>query len=205
MDQFAFVFTICFVLLGPIRLIAAFARLTQRRPPAFRRSAAAWATVLASALCAFVMLAGRVLVDKYGLSVPALQLSAGLILLLSALGTIFPSGGLPESAGEARSPLQLAISPLATPTIVAPVGVAAILIFIMIAPMSADRYQVLALALGVIMVFNFLVMFFNERILRVPGLLPGLHLLGGVLVVVQVALGINTMLIALRTLGAVRW
>jgi multiple antibiotic resistance protein len=205
MDRFAFVFTICFVLLGPIRLIAAFARLTQGRPPAFRRSAAAWAAVLASAVCAFVMLAGRVVVEKYGLSVPALQLSAGLILLLSALGTIFPSGGLPESTGEAASPLQLAISPLATPTIVAPVGVAAILIFVMIEPTSADRYQTLALALGGIMVLNFLVMFFNDRVLRVPGLLPALHLLGGVLIVVQLALGINTMLIALRTLGAVRW
>jgi small neutral amino acid transporter SnatA (MarC family) len=150
------------------------------------------------------MLAGRILVEKYGLSVAALQLSAGLVLLLSALGTIFPSGGLPESTGEAGSPLQLAISPLATPTIVAPVGVAAILIFVMIEPTSAVRYQVLALALGIIMVLDFLVMFFNDRVLRVPGLLPALHLLGGVLVVVQVALGINTMLIAFRTLGVVR-
>ena len=205
MEKFAFIFTVCFVLLGPIRLISPFARLTKGQPPAFRHSAAAWATLLASAVCLFVVLAGRILVEKYDLSVPALQLSAGLVLLLSALGTIFPSGGLPESTGEAGSPLQLAISPLATPIIVPPVGVAAILVFIMIAPMSADRYQVLAISLSVIMVLNFLVMFFNDRILGTHGLLPALHLLGGVLIVIQVALAINIMLVAFRTLGVVTW
>jgi multiple antibiotic resistance protein len=203
MEKFAFVFTVCFVLLGPIRLISPFARLTKGRPPAFRRSAAAWATLLAAAVCAFVVLGGRVLVEKYDLSVPALQISAGLVLLLSALGTIFPSGGLPESTGEAASPLKLAVSPLATPTIVPPVGVAAILVFVMIAPMNADRYLVLAIALSVIMVLNFVVMFFNDRILGIPGLLPALHLLGGVLIVIQVALAINIMLVAFRTLGVV--
>jgi multiple antibiotic resistance protein len=203
MEHFAFVFTICFVLLGPIRLIPAFAGLTEGRTPAFRRSAAAWATLLACAICAFVMLAGGRLVEKYGLSVPALQLTAGLILLLSALGTIFPSGGLPESTREAVSPLQLAISPLATPRIVSPVGVAAILIFVMAAADDPSRYQVLALALGIIMALNFLAMFFNQGLLRTPGLLPALHLLGGVLIVIQVALAINTMLSAFRTLGVV--
>jgi multiple antibiotic resistance protein len=203
MDQFAFVFTIAFVLLGPIRLIAPFARLTRGRTPAFRRSAAIWGTVFASAVCVFVMLAGEALVEKYALSVPALQLGAGLILLLSALGTIFPGGAEPEPPAEGITPLKLAISPLATPTIVPPVGVAAILIFVMIAPLHPGRDQALALALGMILALDFLVMILNDRILRVPGLLPALQLLGGVLIVVQVALAIDTMLLALRTLGVV--
>ena len=203
MEQFAFVFTLCFVLLGPIRLIVPFARQTKGRSPAFQRSAATWAALLASATCLFVVLVGRTLVAKYGLSVPALQLTAGLVLLLSALGTIFPSGNLPASAREGGSPLQLAISTLTVPTMIPPVGVAALLIFVMIGPMSAERLLVLATALGVIMLLNFLVMFFNDRVLRIPGLLPGLHLLGGVLIVIQVALAIDTMLIAFRTLGVV--
>lgn len=203
MEQFAFVFTLCFVLLGPIRLIGPFAHLTKGRTPAFRRRAAIWAALLASAICLFVMLAGQTLVEKYDLSVPALQLSASLVLLLSALGTIFPSGDLPESGGNAGTPFQLAISPLATPTVIPPVGVAAILIFVMIAPFSAERLQVLMISLGVIMALNFVVMFFNDGILRIPGLLPCLHLLGGVLIVIQVALAINHMLIAFQSLGVV--
>lgn len=203
MDHFGFVFTIAFVLLGPIRLIAPFARLTRGRTPADRHAAALWGALFATAICAFVIGAGETLVSKYALSVPALQLSAGLILLLSALGTIFPGGDAPEPPGEGVPPLKLAISPLATPTIVPPVGIAAILIFVMVEPANPDRYQALALALGVIMALDFLVMRFNDRILRVPGLLPALQLLGGVLVVVQVALAIDTMLTALRTLGVV--
>jgi multiple antibiotic resistance protein len=203
MDEFAFIFTIAFVLLGPIRLIAPFARLTRGRTLAYHRSAALWGALFAILICAFVMLAGGGLVEKYGLSLPALQLSAGLILLLSALGTIFPGGEQPEPPAEGITPLKLAISPLATPTIVPPVGVAAILICVMIAPQKPDRYQSLALALGAIMALDFLVMFFNDRILRVPGLLPVLQLLGGVLIVVQVALAFDTILLALRALGVV--
>jgi multiple antibiotic resistance protein len=55
------------------------------------------------------------------------------------------------------------------------------------------------------MALNFLVMFFNDRILSIPGLLPALHLLGGVLIVIQVALAINIVLVAFRTLGVVTW
>jgi multiple antibiotic resistance protein len=202
-EQSAFIFTICFVLLGPIKLIGPFARLTRGRPPGFCRSAAAWATLLASAVCLFVALVGRTLVEKYELSLPALLLSTGLILLLSALGTAFPRGDAPDSPGEAASPVQLAISPLATPTIVPAAGVAAILMFVMSASKYPGIYQALAISLGVIMPLNFLVMFFNDRTLRTPGLLPVLHLLGETLSVIQVALAIDTMLAAFRALAVV--
>ena len=203
MEKFAFVFTVCFVLLGPIKLIVPFAHLTGGKPPAFRRSAAAWATLFACAVCLFVALVGGTLVEKYQLSLPALQLTAGLVLLLSALRTIFPSGDAPHSTRGDASPLQLAVSPLATPTIVPAAGIGAILILVMGAPRFPGAYQALAISLGVIMALDFLVMYFNDRIMRAPGLLPVMQLLGGVLIVIQVALAIDTMLDAFRTLGVV--
>jgi multiple antibiotic resistance protein len=177
--------------------------LTRGRSPEFRRRTAAWGTLFAISTCAFVVLAGERLMEKYGLSVPALQLSGGLILLLSALGTIFPGGEEAEPPPESITPIKLAISPLATPTIVPPVGIAAILIFVMISPLNAGRLQTLVLALALIMALNLLVMIFNDRILRVPGLLPGLKLVGGLMVVIQITLAIDTMLVALRALGVV--
>ncbi len=200
---FAYLFTVCFVLLGPIRLIPAFARLTGGREQAFRRSAAAWGTLFAAAVCLFVSLVGGTLVERYDLSLPALQLTTGLVLLISAMGAIFPRGDAPEAPGVGVSPLRMAISPLAAPAIVPPAGVAMILVSVMVAPQYPDLYGMLAISLGVIMALNFLVMFFNDRILHIPGLLPALQLLGAVLIVIQVALAIDTMLVALGALGVV--
>lgn len=201
METFAFLFTVSFVLLGPIRLIVPFANLTKGKPTAFRRRTAVRGTLLAIAVCLFVAVLGDTLVAKYRLTLPALQLSAGLVLLLSALRTIYPSGDAPHSVREDVSPLQMAVSPLATPTIVPAAGVAAILIFVMLSSGFPGMYRALAIALGVIMALDFLVMYFNDQILRTPGLLPVLQLLAGVLIVIQVALGVDTMLDAFRTLG----
>lgn len=205
MQSFEFIFTVCFVLLGPIRLIPAFAKLTAGREPGFRSKSALWGTLLATLVCVFVLLMGDALVGKYRLSLPALQLSAGLVLLLSALRTIFPPVVTSDvaPAAAAVSPLKFAVSPLATPTIVPPAGIALLLIIVMVAPKYPGMLQALATSLGVIMALNFLVMFFNAPILRVPGLLPVLQLLGGVLIVIQVALGVDSMLSAFRGLGLV--
>jgi multiple antibiotic resistance protein len=203
MGTFAFIFTVCFVLMGPTKLMVPFANLTRGKPLAFRRSTAVWGSVIAIGVCLFVAVLGGTLVEKYQLSLPALQLSAGLVLLLSALHTMFPRADVSHSAPDDASPMQLAVSPLATPTIVSAAGIGALLILVMSAPRSSGMYQVLAISLGVIMALNFLVMYFNDRVLRAPGLLPGLKLLGGVLGIIQVALAIDTMLDAFRTLGVV--
>jgi hypothetical protein len=53
------------------------------------------------------------------------------------------------------------------------------------------------------MVLNFIVMVFNDQILRLPGLLPGLQILGAVLVVVQIALAIQVMIYAFTNFGLI--
>jgi multiple antibiotic resistance protein len=201
MNEFSYVLTISFVLLGPVKIIPAFARLAHASEPHFNRELALKGALTASALCLFVILMGRGLIAAYRLSLPSLRLGGGLVLLLSALNTLFPRAEPRKEPTEKRTPLQVAISPLATPIIVPPAGVAALLIFVMSAPESPGTYQTLALALLFILTLDFLVMFFNDRLLRVPGLFPTLQVLGSVLTFAQVALAIETMLGALHTLG----
>lgn len=204
MERFSFIFTVCFVLLGPIKIIPAFARLTLDTEPSFKRRLAVIGTLGASAICLFVALAGRGLVNRYQLSLQALQIGGGLVLLLSALNVIFPRVEPQMHPMATRTPLLIAISPLATPIIVTPAGIAAILIFIMNDFRYPNMDQTLALVLSIILALDFLVMFFNAKIMRIPGLLPTFQVIGAVLVFIQVALAIETMLQALRTLGVVR-
>lgn len=203
MDQFSFVFTICFMLLGPIKLIPLFAGLTQGLDAPFKRGVAWRATAIAAVLCAFVALAGGNLLGKYRISLDAVRLAGGLVLLIAALQVIFKKAPAPSPRDGTPRALQLAASPIAIPGIVPPAGVAAILIIMALAPQYPGMGQALAICLAIMMALNVLVMVFIDRVMRIPGLAVVLTVLGSVLVFVQAALAIQMMLVALKSLGVV--
>jgi multiple antibiotic resistance protein len=203
MERIPFIFTICFVLLGPVKIIPAFAQLTREADPGYRRRLALLGTLIATALCLLVVALGEGLVSRYELSLQALQLGGGLVLLVSALNVIFPRVEPKPEQKQRPSALQLAIAPLATPIIVAPAGIAALLIFVMAAPAHPGMHHALGLVLVVILALDLLVMLFNAPIVRVPGLVPMLQVIGSVLVFMQVGLAVEVMLKALRGLGVI--
>jgi len=141
MDRLSFIFTVFFMLPGPIKLIPA--------------SSGAWrsrAAVIGSALRAFVAPAGGMLLGRYRISIDALRIAGGLVLLISALPGIFKKAQPPDP-------------PAGTPA-----GVDAILIFMMPAPQYPGMAQTVAVCLAIIMVLDFLAMYFIDRVLKTPGL-----------------------------------
>lgn len=75
---FPFVFTIFFMLLGPVKIIHAFAGLTQGTDLRFKRAVAIRGALIASALCAFVVLAGSTLLGKYRIQMDAVRIAGGV-------------------------------------------------------------------------------------------------------------------------------
>lgn len=201
MTDFSFVMTMFFLLLGPIKIIPAFARLTRDAEPHFKRDVAVKATLFAAVICAIVALLTGNFVAKYQLSLPAIQITGGLILLLAALSSIFPRRETTTAPGKRPSALQLALSPMASPVIVTPAGIAAIMVIVLLTAHDPGSNRMIATALAIVMVLNFLVMFFNDLIVRFPGLTVVLQLFGVVLVVVQVALAVQAMIYAFTRLG----
>ena len=201
MDQLSYVFTIFFMLLGPIKLIPSFAGLTRGADARFKRDVAVRGTVIASALCVFVGLAGGTLLGKYRISIDALRISGGLVLLIAALQVTFRKGQSSSPSSGTPTAIQLAASPVAVPIIVPPAGVAAILIFMMLAPQYPGMTQAVAICLATMMVLDFLVMYFIDRVMKTPGLMIVLTVLGSVLVFVQLGLAIQMILNALKHLG----
>lgn len=204
MDQMSFAFTVFFMLLGPLKLIPSFSAATKGADVPFKRSVAVWAAVLASALCAFVALAGGLLLAKYRISIDSVRIAGGLVLLLSALQAIFPRATATSPGAGSPTALQLAASPVAVPGIVPPAGVAAILLFVMMAPEFPGMLQAVAISLAILMVLDFLVMYFIDRVTKTPGLAILLTVLGAVLVFVQLAMAMEMILNALRHLGVLR-
>jgi len=203
MEHLSFVFTIFFMLLGPIKLIPSFGGLMQGADARFKREVAIRGVAIAAALCAFVALAGGMLLAKYRISIDAVRIAGGLVLLIAALQAIFQKAHTASPSPGTPSALKLAVSPVAVPGIVPPAGVAAILIFTMLAPVYPGMMQAVAISLAIVMVLDLLVMVFIDRVLKTPGLALVLTVLGSVLIFVQAALAIQMFLSALKSLGVI--
>jgi multiple antibiotic resistance protein len=202
MEHFPFIFTIFFMLLGPIKLIPPFAALTKDRDLQFKRGVAIRAAGIAVALVLFVTLVGSTLLERYQISLNALRISGGLVLIIAALNTIFCRPQAAHARPDA-TPSQVAASPLAIPVIVPPAGVAAILIFMMLAKDQPGMVPAIGIALAIVMALNFLVMYFIDFVMKTPGLMLVLLVVGAALVFIQICIGVEVMLRALADLGLV--
>jgi small neutral amino acid transporter SnatA (MarC family) len=204
MDQFSFVFTIFFMLLGPVKLIPSFAGLTRGAEVRFKRSVAIWSVVIASALCAFVALAGATILGRYHISIDAVRFAGGLVLLISALEILFQKAQPPSPGSGTPTAIQLATSPVAVPMIVPPAGVAAILIFVLFTRNNPEMPLVIAICLAIMMVLDLLVMYFIDNVVKTPGLMIVLTVFGSILVFVQAAVAMEMFLNALKSLGVIK-
>jgi multiple antibiotic resistance protein len=202
-----YLYTIFFITLGPLKLIPIFATATRGTSLAFQRAVAMRAVLVASALLLLLALAGVSLLSRLGVSLQALQLGGGLVLLLFALSAILhPPPPLPTPDAPhletKESTMRLAVTPLAVPAIVPPVGIAAVLTaFVFVVSEQPSFHAAIFVALAVMMVLDFLAMLVAHTVLEVPLVGAVLLLLGAVLSFLQVALAIQIMLRALHGLG----
>ncbi len=204
MEKFSLIFTIFFMLLGPVKIIPPFAGLTRGADVRFKRDVAIRGGVIATVLCVFVALAGGTLLGKYRISLDAVRIAGGLVLLIAALQVMFRKAQSSSPRSGSPNAIQLAVSPVAVPIIVPHAGVAAILIFTMLAPEYPGMMKAVAICLAIMMALDFLVMYFIDQVMETPGLMIVLTVLGSVLVFVQVGLAIQMILNALKSLGVIQ-
>ncbi len=183
------VFTFLFLMLGPFKIIAPFAKMTSNANPELTRQIAIRAIIFSSLALLLAAILGENILRNYGIPVPVLSLSGGIILFLVALLNIIKQFGTLEKNEEniALPTLNMAMSPLAFPTIVTPYGIAAVIVFLTLSPDLNSKLTVGAMVLG-IMLLNLVVMLFTRKIFK--PLMFVLAILGAILGVVQVALGV---------------
>lgn len=198
------VFTFLFLMLGPFKIIGPFSKATKGADPLLTRKIALTAILFSSIALLVAGFLGEKILSSYGIPVPVLALSAGIILFLVALQNMLlqfkPSASHSEApAGSPPTPtLNVAMTPLAFPTIVTPYGIAAVVVFIALSPDLESRLSIGAIVL-VLMLLNLIVMLLTRRIGQVLGAL--LAILGAVLGVIQVALGLQIIHNSLKALG----
>jgi multiple antibiotic resistance protein len=170
---------------GPVRITLAYVPLANTLPPDVQR-ALAWRTVVAGfAVALGIMLVGAGIVASYGLNFALLQLAAGVaFFVMTVPGLVAPPGDGPPPAPRSR-PLRLAVSPLAVPTMVTPLGVAVLFAAAAFAPGLTERLlvvglvaAVLALNLGLMLLARRLAPYLTRPVLEVLQKVLGLLVLG---------------------------
>lgn len=118
-------FTTFFATIGPIDVAAMFAAMTPNASSADRRSMAIRGTLVASLILVIFALIGDFLLQSLGISLAALKVAGGILLLLIGIDMVFArSSGITsttqEETNEAVGKQDISIFPLATPLIAGP-------------------------------------------------------------------------------------
>lgn len=114
------------VILDPPGALPVFIALTRRMPPEARNAAAARASLVAFAVIGLFAIFGRFILSYLHISVPSLQVSGGLLLLLVALELLM--GHSDEEPKEAAAGVNVAVVPLGTPLLAGPGGIVAMML-----------------------------------------------------------------------------
>jgi multiple antibiotic resistance protein len=186
-------FPLLFNMMGPIGLIPAFAALSAGMSEDDRTAMARRAANLAFISLIVAVFVGASMLSSWSISNGSLIFAGGLIVTLTALLPIVSSGRGESLApsGHKQTPQQLAVTPLAFPTIVSPRAVAILIIFVAYFPTIEGKLTVVALA-ALIMMLNLFGMRYAQAFMEKVGMTP-LVVLGAVFGVLQVALGVEMM------------
>ncbi|HLS72664.1 MAG TPA: MarC family protein [Actinomycetaceae bacterium] len=155
-----------FVIMDPPGTVPVFLALTSTSTVAERKRAALQATSVALGVITVFTLLGPYILQFLGISVPALQLSGGLLLLLVAMELLTGKAEEPKPAGAGK--VNVALVPLGTPLLAGPGAIVAA----MLAMEDADGprgWLAIAIAVLAVHLCLWLAMRFSIVIHRVLG------------------------------------
>jgi multiple antibiotic resistance protein len=134
------------VIMDPLGNVPIFLSLTARRSHRAQARAAWQSVLLAGVVIGVFAVAGQQILTYLGITIPALQCSGGLLLLLVALELLRGEEGLGASGAD---DVNIALVPLGTPLIAGPGAIAATIVF---SKRAHDGAGDLAIAAGVLAV-----------------------------------------------------
>jgi multiple antibiotic resistance protein len=157
------VFVTVLVIMDPLGNVPLFLTLTRHHEPHERSLAALQAVGVAGGVIILFALFGQTLLDLLGISLEALQVAGGLLLVLIALELLRPEHGAEEQAALGHN---VALVPLGTPLLAGPGAIAATMLAMRGAATAGQMLSVV-LALVAVLAVTYLSMRFAPLLLRV--------------------------------------
>jgi len=180
------VYLTLFVIMDPPGIIPIFLALTARRGAKAMAKLALQAALTAFGVIVAFALFGERLLSFLGISLPALQASGGLLLLIVALELLTGKTDEPTEVDD----VNVAMVPLGTPLLAGPGAIVATILFVRQADTTPE---ITALVLGIVLIHVtiYLVMRFSTvlaRILKPTGILVLTRIAGLLLAAIAVQL-----------------
>jgi len=186
-ERFLVTLVTVLVIMDPVGNVPIFLALTRDQAETERRRSALVATFVAAIVIAVFAVAGERLLQLVGISLEALQVAGGLLLLIIGYELLNPGGSsrLTTAEGDAN----VALVPLGTPLLAGPGAIAATMLATAESDSIGETLSVFA-ALAVVFVVVYLAMRFASTLARI--LSPTIiDLISRVLGLVVAAIGVQ--------------
>lgn len=121
-------FVLLWAIIDPIGTVPVFIAATKRHSTAERKQIAGIATAAAIGILLFFIFVGETVLNAMGVPILAFQISGGIVLFLFALTMIFGESKPEAEAADIRKSHDVAIFPLATPSIASPGAMMAVVL-----------------------------------------------------------------------------
>ena len=197
-------FIALFIGMGPIKVLLVYMAKTAGMDKDIRRAMARRIVIVAGSVGIGMFVLGALLQQVLHFSIGALNIIGGLILLLLALNMVM-GAGKPKAAGSGESedidPMSLAVSPLAIPLTLNPVGIVTLVVASSEVTDLPSSIAVVALIV-IVMFIDLGILLFSDKV--APYLSEAtIGLLEVVLGIFLGALAIQLMLNGLAQVGAI--
>jgi multiple antibiotic resistance protein len=185
--------------IDPIGTLSLFAALTAGLTEEIRKKTALKAILYATAILVGSIVIGQILLGGLGVQLVSLQIAGGIILFLFGLQMIFGTAGQPSP--QAEQDHDLAVFPLAVPSIASPGAIMAIIVLTDNHMYSVPTQAGTTLILLIILAVTYVFMLAATPILRVIGK-NGAGILVRVMGMILAALSVE---LVLGALGLEKW
>jgi multiple antibiotic resistance protein len=195
------IFIALFIGMGPIKVLLIFIAMTEGMDKGVRRKMAKRTAMIAGIVALGLFLLGAILQAFLHFSIGSLTIFGGLILLILALGMVVGGGGSSPDGKSTKDPMSLAVSPLAIPLTLNPVGI----VILVIASVEVQDLTTAALIIGMILVIALIdlgVLYSADRISKYLSHAT-VELLERVLGILLGALAVELIVVGLATLGII--
>jgi multiple antibiotic resistance protein len=197
METAVVAFTTFFATIGPLDVGAVFAAMTPAATARQRRRMAIRGTLIATAILLLFALAGDLLLSSLGISLAALRVAGGILLLLIAIDMVFAraSGGTSTTEEELREgtgKADVTVFPLATPLIAGPGAMGAVILLMADSQGDLVRQGIVLAMLLAVLVITLAALLLAIPLQRLLGV-TGLHVVSRVFGVLLAALAVQFM------------
>ena len=188
-------FTTFFAAVAPVDVAVMLAVLSPGADAAARNSTARRAVGLAAIILFLFALAGDSLFRYLGISLAALQVAGGVLLMMMGINMVYatPSGAVSttdDENQEARTSKDISIFPLATPLIAGPGAISSLLVLTASAAGVPWGWALVLASLAAVLLVTLLLMFMANRLQRLLGV-TGSHVISRVIGILLAALAVQ--------------